>query len=115
MRGEHEHLGGGQGLENLPGGLQPVEQGHRDVHQDHVGTQFGGQRHRLASVGRFADHFEVVVEVEHLAKTFAHDHVIFREQNSYWFHMNYSFLANAIRVASFPPPRTRDQLVELLP
>ena len=49
VRGENEHLGVRDGLANLPGGLQPVEQRHRDVHDDHVGTELPGHFHGLAA------------------------------------------------------------------
>ena len=49
VRGKNEHLGVGDGLANLPGGFQTVEQRHRDVHHDHGGTEFPGQCHRLAA------------------------------------------------------------------
>ena len=59
MRGENEHLRVGQRSANLPGGFQPIEQRHRDVHHDHGGVKLPGQLHGLAAGGRFADHFNV--------------------------------------------------------
>jgi len=69
-----------------PGRLDPVTRRHRDVHQHHGGTKFFGQGDRLAAVLRFADHFEVVFEFKHLAKSFAHNRMVFRQQNSNFFH-----------------------------
>ncbi len=86
VRREYEHFGGGKCFEHLPGSLQTVEQGHRNVHQCHVGTKFFGQRDCLTSVLRFADHFKVGFEFEHLAKSFAHNHMIFRQQHRDSFH-----------------------------
>ena len=79
VRGEHEHPGRRDCLEQLAGGLQAIEQGHRDVHQYHIGTKLLGQRDGLAPVLRLADHLQVVFKFEHLAKAFAHDHVVFRQ------------------------------------
>ena len=79
VRREHEHLGGGEGFEQLAGGCQTIEQRHRDVHQDHVGTKLSGQRDRLPSVLRFAHHFKILFEFEHFAKSLAHNHVVFRQ------------------------------------
>ena len=59
VRGENEHLGVGKVFANLPGGFQPIEQRHRDVHHHHGGTEFPGQLHGLAAGVRFADHFDI--------------------------------------------------------
>ena len=93
VRGEHEHFGGGDGFEHLAGGFQTIEPRHRDVHQHHGGTKFFDQGDRLAAVLRFADHFEVVFQFEHLAKSLAHDRVVFRQQNSDSFHSDSRFPA----------------------
>ena len=53
----------------------------RAVHDDHDGAKFFDQGDGLATVLRFADHFEVVFEFEHLAKTLAHDCVVFGQQD----------------------------------
>jgi len=50
------------------------------------GRSFFGQDHCLTAVLRLAEHFEAVFEFEHFAKSFAYDHVVFRQQNSYRFH-----------------------------
>ena len=97
VRGEHEHLGGGERLQHLAGGFQTIEQRHGDVHQHHVGTKFFGQRNRLAAVLRFAGHFEIVFQFEHLAKSFAHDRMVFRQQNSDSFHNNSRFDFSRLR------------------
>ena len=59
VRGENEHLGVRDGFANLPGGFQTIEQRHGDVHDDHGGTKFSGQFHRLAAGVRFADHLDI--------------------------------------------------------
>ncbi len=86
VRGEHEHLGGGERAENLPGRFQTIEMRHGDIHQHHGGPEFLGQRHRLPSVLRFADDFDVGFQFEHLAKSLTHDHVVFGKENSNFFH-----------------------------
>ena len=91
VRGENDHFGGGNGFENLAGGLQTIEQGHRDVHQHYGGTKFFGQRDRLAAILRFADHLNIVFQFQHLAKTLAHDRVVFSQENSDSFHRDLRF------------------------
>ena len=86
VRGENEHFGGGEGFEHLAGGFQTIEQRHGDVHQHHGGAKFLGQGDRLAAVLRFADHFKVVFQFEHLAETLAHDRMVFGQQDSDSFH-----------------------------
>ena len=73
VRGENEHFGVGKVFANLPGGFQPIEQRHRDVHHHHGGTKFSRQLHGLAAVLRFADHFDVAFVFQQRAKTLAHD------------------------------------------
>ena len=91
VRGEDEHLGGGDGFEHLAGGFQTVEPRHGDVHQHHGGTKLLGQGDRLAAVLRFADHFEVGFQFQHLAKPLAHDRVVFGQQDGDSFHRDSKF------------------------
>ena len=58
------HVGQALVLGDAPGGGQPVDARHADVHQHHVGPQLEGQPHRLVAVGRLADHGDVVLGVE---------------------------------------------------
>jgi hypothetical protein len=46
------------------GGLEPVELGHPDVEQAHVGPQHPGQRHRLPTVGRLTHHLDAGLGVQ---------------------------------------------------
>jgi hypothetical protein len=55
-------------VDHLPGGLDAIELGHPDVHQDHIGAEFAGHRHRLTPVGRLADDFDVRLGVQDQAK-----------------------------------------------
>ena len=51
----------GQMLLDLPGGFVAVDQGHGHVHDHHVRPEPVGQVHRLAAVGRLADHLDAVL------------------------------------------------------
>ena len=86
VRGENEHLGVGKVLANLPGGFQPIEQRHRDVHHHHGGAKFSGQLHGLAAGLRFADHFDVGFVFQQRPKALADDLVVFSQQDSNSFH-----------------------------
>ena len=79
VRRENEYSGVGDGFENLTGGFQTIEQGHRDIHDDHCGTKFFDQDDRLTSIFRFADHFQIGIQFEHLAKPLAHNRMVFRQ------------------------------------
>ncbi len=57
MRGLLAGLGGGP--QDAFGGRDAADPGHPDVHEDHVGTVFGGQPDRLLAVRRLADHLDV--------------------------------------------------------
>ena len=94
VRGEHDDLGAGHGFHHLARGFQTIEQRHRDVHQHHFGMKFFCECDRRASVLRLADDFKIVFEFEHLAETFAHDHVVFGEQDSDSFHDYSSFVSS---------------------
>jgi hypothetical protein len=68
VRRENEYSGAGDGFENLTGGFQTIEQRHRDVNDDHCGTKFFDQGDGPTAVFRFADHFEITFQLQHLAK-----------------------------------------------
>jgi len=63
-RREHEHLGGVIVPEQTAHGLDPVEAGHSDVHQNHVRSHGAGNLDRLSAVGRLADHGDVFLSLE---------------------------------------------------
>ena len=86
VRRENEYSGAGDGFKNLTGGFQTIEHRHRDVHHHHGGAKFFDQGDRLTAVFRFADHFEIVFQLQYLAKPFAHNRVVFGQQNSDSFH-----------------------------
>src|SRR4051812_28654166 len=59
--GQHHDHGLGAGLADDRQRLETVEDRHRDVEQDHVGQQLGGDVHAGLAVGRLADDVEVVL------------------------------------------------------
>ena len=59
--GHRWRVGGGQ---DAPGRFQAVHARHPDVHQDDVGAQGGRRRAGLHTIGRLADHLDVVAAVE---------------------------------------------------
>ena len=93
VRGEHEHLGAGESSEHLAGGFQAIEKWHGNIHQHHIGMKFGGQDDRLAAVLRFTNHFEIIFKFEHLAKAFAHNGMVFGQQNGDSFHRLFSLVS----------------------
>ena len=82
----NEHLGSGDGFENLASGLQPIEQRHGNVHQNQRWTKFFGHGDSLPTIFRFANHFEVVFEFQKLSDCVAHYLVIVRQQDFNSFH-----------------------------
>ena len=64
--GQDDDLDPGQVLigADSPGGLQAVDPGHPDVHQDHVGALATGQVDRLPAVGGLADDLQVLRGVD---------------------------------------------------
>ena len=71
----------GLGLENLPRCLQSIELRHGDIHQDHLGTQFGAQLDGLTAVLSFAHDLESGADFEHASKALAHDGMILGEMD----------------------------------
>jgi hypothetical protein len=65
-RGQDDDLHPGQGAVrgDPAGGLEAIDPGHPDVHQDHVGALGARQLHRLLAVDRLADHLDVSVRLE---------------------------------------------------
>ena len=62
MRREHQDLDTGGFLLDPAGSLQPVELGHRDVHQHHVGFKLRGQFNGAASIGSLAHHIDTLAQ-----------------------------------------------------
>ena len=51
--------------EDAPGGLQAVQFGHPDVHEDHVGAGAPDRVDRLPAVGGLGDHVDAVAGQDH--------------------------------------------------
>ena len=83
---QHEHFGGGDRFDDLPGGFQAVEQRHGDVHHDDVRPQFVGQLHGLAAGFGFAHHHNIRLDFQQCAQTLTDDGVIIDEQDGNFFH-----------------------------
>ena len=64
-----------------PGGFQPVESRHADVHEDHVGPELSGQVHGVGPVGRRTDDLDVVAGVEQRLETGADQALVIGEQD----------------------------------
>ena len=66
----------------VAGGLDAVDLGHPDVHQDDVGSLAAGQRYRLAPVGRLAGDFHVGDGVDEQPEGGAQQRLVVGEQDA---------------------------------
>ena len=70
-----------------PGGLDPVQLRHADVHQHDVGLQLRAPRSTASSaVGGLADHVDVVLGVEDHAEAGAHERLVVGDQHAHRAH-----------------------------
>ena len=69
--------------EQAPRGLDAVELGHADVHQDDVGLQPLGLLDGVEAVGGLADDLEVVLGVEDHAEPGAHERLVVGDQQAH--------------------------------
>ena len=76
---QHHHGGPGQRRMDAAGGLDPVEGGHLQVHEHHVGLQ--GLGHRLQAVGGLADHLQVGLGGQEQAQAGADHGVVVGQQH----------------------------------
>jgi hypothetical protein len=81
-RREDEDPGRRTAGEDAPGGLEPVEPRHADVHEDDVGSPPGGQRDGLEAVGGLADHLEVRLAGEQQPEPAADHLLVVRQQDA---------------------------------
>jgi hypothetical protein len=79
--GEDEDACGAFVVQESACGLESVELGHADVHEDHVGCEFAGAFEGLESVGRFADDFDVLLGFEDHAKAAAHERLVVGDEH----------------------------------
>ena len=71
----------GSSRDDLPRGLQTIDVGHPDVHQDQVGSQDACCGDRLGSIGRLTDHLQVGLTVDHHAKAQPHEFLIVDDED----------------------------------
>ena len=57
-RGEHDHLRRARQRQHPPGGFDPIDAGHADVHEDDVWLLLLHQRYGAVAVGGFSDDLE---------------------------------------------------------
>ena len=81
VHGQHDDLDVRVPPGDEAGGLDPVEVGHLDVHDDDVRLGLGDQVQRLAAVARRADHLDAVQRAEQGDQPVAHDLVVVDDQD----------------------------------
>jgi hypothetical protein len=74
--GEHQHPRRFRSGAQLPGGVDSVEAGHAQVHQDQVGPQLDDPGEGLVPVGSLAHDLEVGLLAEHRDQSSANDRVV---------------------------------------
>ena len=79
--GQHHHLGVAL-LDQPPAGLHPVQPGHPDVHEHHVGPEPAGLLDGLEPVGGLPDDLEVVLGLEDQAQAPAHHRFVVGEEQA---------------------------------
>lgn len=79
--GKDEDARHGVGGENLAGGFEAVEDGHGDVHENHIGPEGAGHLDGFAAGACAADQGKMTVGFEQGGEALAHDDVIFGQQN----------------------------------
>jgi hypothetical protein len=79
--GEDEDACGAVIVQKAARGLEPVEFGHADVHEDHVGCELAGACEGLESVGRLADDLDVLLGFEDHPKAAAHERLVVGDEH----------------------------------
>ena len=80
--GQHEHARGVRGLHDPPGGLEPVDGRHADVHEDDVGPGATRSVDGLGAILGLADHVEVGLGLEDHPKAGAHERLVVGDQDA---------------------------------
>jgi len=83
VHGKADHLDVGVVGGDLPGRVDAVQVGHRDVHDHDVGRQFLGHSHRRAPVRRLADHRKALFAFQQSPQALSYDLVIVRYEDSF--------------------------------
>jgi len=80
VRGQHDDPDQRQLVHDLPGGADPVQHRHPEIHQDHVRLLVLGEVHRLLPVGGRPDHLDVRGGREELLQPLPDDGVVVHDQ-----------------------------------
>ncbi len=64
-----------------PGGLDPIQDGHPDVHEDHVRSKASGLLDRLRSIRGLADEIYVLLRPECHVEGSSHERLVIRDQD----------------------------------
>ena len=79
--GREDEDGGGVGERgNEPGGSCPVQDGHAQIHEHHIGTQPGDHGQRLRSIGGLTDHLQAGLLGEHGHHAGPHHRVVVHDE-----------------------------------
>src|SRR2546422_2821450 len=81
MHAQHQNSGFRKFLQDLPCRFDAAQFRHRAVHHRHPGPQFAGQTHGFISVAGFSNNRNILVVLQHAAKSAAHQRMIICEQN----------------------------------
>ena len=73
-------------LDDSPGGIDAIEQRHRDVQNHDGGTKRPGHLHRLQAIGSLANHVEVIGEFQDRPKSFPDKRMVISQQNGDFCH-----------------------------
>ncbi len=74
--GEDDDLGIGAMAQDLPGGLESVENRHGHIDHDHVGSQRSGEFHRIVAVAGLGDDLEVFLHSQQGFQPIPDDEVV---------------------------------------
>src|SRR5262245_48224573 len=72
--------------DDLPRGLDAVEQRHPDVENGHIGIELDSLAYRIASVARLRNHAPVTAILENLSQALTQDCVVIAEQHAKFIH-----------------------------
>src|SRR5438105_3861936 len=75
VSGKNEDFGRGAVFEDLSSGFQTIQEGHRDIHHDHGGTELSSHFHGLASRFRLSHDLQVSLALQQFAQPLPDDHV----------------------------------------
>jgi hypothetical protein len=86
MHAERDHPYVRRRCHHPPGGLDPIQFRHRDIHHHDIGLQLVGELHRLAAVRRLADDLHIGLRAQYHFEALPHDGVIVNQQDANSFH-----------------------------